>query len=351
MIDAHPANGHHHVTAFSVVTVLLGLLLFVYTLERAGLREIAEGIRGVGSGGFLLILALSGIRLVVRSLAWTRCVEPPDQLAFGDAFPASVIGEALGNLTPFATFISEPSKAVVVRDRVPLESGLSAIVVENIYYTVSVAVVIAMGAVAFLVSFRNSQALDVASLIALGSMIAVVGGAYGILRAGARPTTAAVGWLERRGVDWHWLGAGREKIETFEERVVSFYRRHPAQLGPVAALEAVFHIAGIAETFVTLWLVVRIGAVTLVGAFILEATSRVVNVIFKFVPMRIGVDEAGAGLLAKALGIGTAPGVALAIIRKARILIWTAVGVLFLLLKGLSLRRTLREAEAVAEQE
>jgi hypothetical protein len=67
--------------------------------------------------------------------------------------------------------------------------------------------------------------------------------------------------------------------------------------------------------------------------------------------MRIGVDEAGAGLLAKALGIGTAPGVALAIIRKARILIWTAVGVLFLLLKGLSLRRTLREAEAVAEQE
>jgi len=39
-------------------------------------------------------------------------------------------------------------------------------------------------------------------------------------------------------------------------------------------------------------------------------------VVFKFVPMRTGVDEAGTGMLAKVLGFTTAIGVTLAIVAQ-----------------------------------
>jgi hypothetical protein len=51
-----------------------------------------------------------------------------------------------------------------------------------------------------------------------------------------------------------------------------------------------------------------------------------VNMLFSFVPARVGVDEAGSGLLTAALGMGGVSGVALAIVRKVRVLFWTAIG-------------------------
>jgi len=49
------------------------------------------------------------------------------------------MGDALGNIIPLASVVvSEPSKAVFVKDRVPLIAGLSALAVENIFYSLSV---------------------------------------------------------------------------------------------------------------------------------------------------------------------------------------------------------------------
>jgi hypothetical protein len=63
--------------------------------------------------------------------------------------------------------------------------------------------------------------------------------------------------------------------------------------------------------------------------------NRLINVAFKFVPLRLGVDEAGSGLLAQILGYGSAVGVTLALVRKVRMLVWTGVGVIFLASRGL----------------
>ena len=50
------------------------------------------------------------------------------------------------------------------------------------------------------------------------------------------------------------------------------------------------------------------------------------TVAFKFVPFRIGVDEALSGRAAPMLAVNPAAGVALAVVRKVRNLFWSAVG-------------------------
>src|SRR6476619_3751770 len=95
-----------------VVFGLLGVLLFAYFVSKAGVGEIVSGIQRLGAG-FLLILAVSSVRNIVRALAWTRCIEPPYELRFRDAFAARLMGDALGNIVPFLSVaVSEPSKAV-----------------------------------------------------------------------------------------------------------------------------------------------------------------------------------------------------------------------------------------------
>ena len=96
----------------------------------------------------------------------------------------------------------------------------------------------------------------------------------------------------------------------------------------MVALEGAYHAAGVAEVFVTLaWIATP---PTLLIAFILETANRLTNVVFKFVPMRLGVDEAGSALLTTVLGYTSATGATLALVRKVRMLVWTAVGVFFL---------------------
>ncbi len=50
------------------------------------------------------------------------------------------------------------------------------------------------------------------------------------------------------------------------------------------------------------------------------------NVAFRMIPFKVGVDESGSGFLAQAIGIGSAAGVTLAIVRKGRMLVWAGAG-------------------------
>jgi len=66
-------SGSRRFAPLGIIFGLLGLLLFVYFVSRAGVGEIISNIQRLGAG-FVLILAVSSTRYIVRALAWTRCV-------------------------------------------------------------------------------------------------------------------------------------------------------------------------------------------------------------------------------------------------------------------------------------
>jgi hypothetical protein len=120
--------------------------------------------------------------------------------------------------------------------------------------------------------------------------------------------------------------------------IYGFYQRHGGSLLLIFALECCFHLAGVIEIYTTLSFISDIGPPTVLAAFILESVNRIINMAFKFVPLRTGVDEAGTGMLSKVLGFTTAIGVTLAIIRKGRDIFWATIGVTLIIRRGLSLK-------------
>lgn len=332
---------------FGIVFVLLGLLLFAYFVRKAHLSEILAGLQRLGFG-FLLIIAISSVRQIARSLAWTRCFEAPYSLRFRDAFAARLMGDALGNIIPLASVaVSEPSKAAFVTNRVPLMASLAALALENIFYSLSVVLLIFSGTAALLLSFHLPKPLRIASLVALIVTVVLAPLGYIVIRQQLKFLSGPMSFVSRRGIARAWLvEKGIPKAQTLEDRIYGFYSRNGNRLLSILLLEICFHMAGVAEIYVTLYFI-SIVPPTLLTAFILESVNRVINVVFKFIPLRTGIDEAGTGMLSKVLGFTTAIGVTLAIVRKARDIFWTTIGVALMVRRGLSLKglQTTEEGE------
>jgi hypothetical protein len=327
----------------------VGILLFGLAVQRAGVGEILEGIRRLGAG-FGVVLLCSAVREASRAIAWMLCIEGDRRLAFPDALSARLTGEALGNLTPLGLLVSEPAKAIYVRDRVPLAAGLAGTVIENLVYSLSVIVVVVLGTTALLAAFPTPEGLRRATLASLvGVVIAGIAAAWLVA---IRPSMASstLAWLHGRGLFRRIIATWIERVRDAEHRILGFARRHPRRLVRLLGLDALFHAGGVAEVYAVLWFMGTAPQPTILTAFILETVNRVITIAFKFVPLRLGVDEAATGLVANALGFGTAAGVTLAIVRKARVLFWSGLGILCLARRGLSIGAVMEETKKMVQE-
>jgi hypothetical protein len=107
--------------------------------------------------------------------------------------------------------------------------------------------------------------------------------------------------------------------------VLAFVASHPERLWRVFVLDFVFQAVAVLEVFLTLrWLLPE--APTVPEAIMFSALDRAVVIVFKFVPFRLGIDEFSAGGMAGFLGWPAATGVALALVKKVRSIVWVGVG-------------------------
>lgn len=337
---APPSTGR--VSPTGILSVVLGLALFVYVVREAGVTEIREGIARVG-WGFTAIVALSGYRFAVRALAWTRCVKGAGRLTFRDAIQATVAGDALGNITPLGLIISEPAKVLLVTSDTRSQA-LAGLAVENLFYTLSVAVMFAVGLVALFVRFDAPLAWWLVAGAALSVLVLVLLFAHGVLWRRVRIAGGTLDWLGRYVLRSRWLDNWLSQLRAIETRMHELYPRSRTGLVPLALLHVSFHAAAVAEVYVTLALI-NGRAPTVLDALLLESANRFITVVFKFIPLRVGVDEAGTGAFAELLQVGTTTGVALAIVRKARMVFWLIVGIGNLTRRGLSVRAVLRHKD------
>jgi len=331
------------ISPVGVIGFVLGAALFAYFVRKSGLHAIVGQIRLLGMG-FLIIIGISTVRQVARSFAWILCMDKTGKLHFRDAFRARVMGDAIGNLVPFASAaIAEPAKPLLIRERVPLMSGLSAITIENIFYSFSVGVFVFSGAVALLLDFTLPKGLRVITLVTLCLIVLIVGVGFFFLRTELRVVAGLVKLIRRRGLNW----TAMEKACSLEDRVYEFARHNRSRFIPILFLEACFHLAGVTEVYVTLMFISVAHPPSFLTAFILESVNRVINIAFKFVPLRMGVDEFGTGSVSMILSFTQTTGVTLAIVRKARDLFWSAVGILLLFHRTLSLRAKAEQPHSV----
>jgi hypothetical protein len=311
-----------------VLVSILGLALLVWQVKQAQPEKITAALAQVG-WGFLAILAVSFVRFGLRSLAWTTLMN--GHLSLKGAIGATIAGDAIGNLTPLSLLVSEPAKALYLRDEAPAARSLAALTAENFFYSLSVAMFIIFGTIAMLEVFPAPAELRLAGLISLGLMALVVAGACWLAwhePALISATLARLPFPILRGLT--------ARVREFETTTYAFARQSPGRLGAVVACETGFHLLSFAESYFTVWLIT--GTSAPLAAFVLDTFNRIVNVVFRAMPLRIGVDESSTAIVALAVGFTSAVGVAIALVRKGRMLVWAAIGIALSVRKGIRVR-------------
>jgi hypothetical protein len=304
-----------------------GIALLVFAIRQAGLTQIVDSVRSVGLW-LAPIVVLGGARMAIRATAWHVCsrAEHAEGIPISAACEAVIAADAVGNLTPLGLLASEPTKVIFARRHVSTAASLSSVTVENGFYTASVLAMLLGGVWVLL-----QRAQVPSSLARAGEVVIATSVAAGLVAVWAFRTRPA---LLSRGGQWLASLFGRPgsaaAFDALERSVYDVVHWPASRLCAVVTLEVAFHLLAIVEV----WLILRVmpggGGTSITDAFLMETTGRFITVAFKFVPYRLGIDEMGSGSVAQLIGLGASAGVALALVRRVRILILNLVGILVL---------------------
>jgi putative ABC transport system permease protein len=308
---------------------LLGLALLIYVIRRVGLQPLFDALLRVGFG-FFIVLGLSGLRHVFRTIAMRAAVPREHrQISFRNAFAARLGGEAISFLTFTGPLLGEATKVALLRKRVPLTYGVPALVVDNLIYNLSVVFFILSGACVMLFNYALPKPvytvlIIIASLAALGILTAAFAAKRRVML-----LTWAIDRLGELRLSPKVILKKRHHIYHLESKVYDFYKNHPGAFIGMVVCDLLSHVTSVVEVYVALKLLGFNPNVS--QAYIIESLTKVINFVFAFVPGTIGVYEGGTEvILQKGLGFTPAAGLALALVRKAAIVTWTSVGLLVL---------------------
>lgn len=315
----------------NLLVAAVGAALFAFTIRQVGWTAVVSGIASVG-WAFPAVVALALFRVVVRALAWTLCADAISEkesgtLRFVDASAAIMAADALGNLTPLGLLASEPAKVLLARARVSTVTSVASVAIENLFYTVSVFAVLLTGTWMLLQRANAPPALEkAAEVVVIGAAVAAVVGAWAAKTRPAVLTAVAPIFTRLAGR----ANAPADIMIDVEARLYGVLQWPLGRLARVGLFEALFHAAAVVEVWLVLRLIPGGGGTGITDAFLLESASRFVTIAFKFIPYRLGVDEAGSGAVAQVLGLNPAVGVTLALVRRLRVLVLNAGGLVLL---------------------
>jgi putative ABC transport system permease protein len=307
---------------------LLGAFLLGFLVRKVGIGPIYEALGQIGYG-FLGLLGIIGARHCLRTISMSLAVPREHRrFTFWEALTTRLAGETITFFTFTGPVLGEATKAALLRRRVPLAAGVQALVVDNLLYNLSVAFFIASGACLMLATQDLPDAARIPLVIIAAVMSLVIVGICAAVASSMMPLTATVDFLIRLGLKRDKLSAKREEVRRIELNVYDFYKRRPRSFFTMLACDFLSHATTAFEVyFVLSMLGFEPGARV---AYIIDSLTKVINLVFGFVPATIGVYEGGTGFILHTLGYAAATGVTLGIVRKAGMIFWAVVGLLML---------------------
>lgn len=313
-----------HILAF-----VFGVSLLVLLIRTVGVQPIFDALRQIGVG-FFVLLAVAGFRHCLRTFSMSLAVAPEHRrFSFWQAFTTRLAGETISFFTFTGPVLGEATKAAILRKRVPLASGVQALAVDNLLYNLSVALFISTGAGVMLLTYDLPWAARFPLIVIASVMLLVITLISVAVVSDMMPVTAAVDFFIRRGIKRNWFASRREHFHRVEENVYDFYKHRPGAFFTMFACDLLAHVTTAAEVFIILGLLGF--EPTARVAYIIDSLTKVINLLFSFVPATIGVYEGGTGFILHTLGYAVATGVTVGIVRKASMIVWAIIGLAMLI--------------------
>ena len=318
------------------ITLVAGLALWSWLVWRAGPETLLRYMEQVG-WGMVTLLGVAALRHAVRSVAcrWAM-VDDRASFSYPEMYGILLISEAIKFVAVAGLVFGESAKGLMLSRRVSAARAVSSVVLDVALYQVSAGVFLLAGAL--VLAWRGPLSPDLRKTLwiscgVVGAAVAVV--ALGFAR-GWRSTRRLLEKLGGRGRGssrWgRWVSRHGEKLEGAGTQIGGFLHHHPGLFCGILVFDMAAHCASALEVLVALHLLGQ--PVSYAASVGVEALTKIVRISGAVIPANVGAFEGGTALVAVALGLPMAAGVALGIVRQARSVLWAGLGFLVLLAWG-----------------
>ncbi len=310
-----------------LISLIVGVVFFVVLLDRIGWGVIFQQLLDVG-WTFLLVLLISAGRYAVRTQAWRYAFAAHHELpSFSEMFQARLAAQAIGYLTFAGPLLSEPAKAGLLREQMPLRIGLGGALLEAGAYTLTSGFILTAGVALGLLRLEPQRQQQLAGWVVIALFLAIWLGGRWILKHRVRVLSKLLGMLARAGLRG-WVERRRERLENGEQQLLDYYARNTVRFRLMFLWEMISQAFALLEVYAIL---VAMGVtIGWADVIIIEAFSKGLATVFFFVPGRVGTDEGGLVALFKLMRLGIEHGASLALVQRLRGIFWAAVGLALL---------------------
>lgn len=308
--------------------VFLGIALLVSLIRGTGTSTVVGQAKTVG-WGLGLIIVLGGISHLTKTLAWrlTFLCDIRD-VSFARTFGLRLISETIGSFGLPGQVLGETARVYLLGSALPVADSISSVTLDRGLYIVTSALVSVSGIIAALLLLSLSGTWRLYAFLfasALAALLVVTAVAF---QRRWPVLSAAANMIGRLPRFKNWVQGKQSTIESAESNLFSFQREAPKAFWASLMLNLACHGMAILEAYVLLrFLGARTG---LLGAFVLEAFTKLINVVGALNPGNFGTYEGGNMILARLLGIAGAAGLTLGLCRRVRSIFWKAIGFLCL---------------------
>ena len=321
----------------------MGIALLGWLIVRTGTGTVIAHVRAVG-WGLALIIALGGVSHLIRAWAWRLTFRSDVRgLSLARTFALRLISEAVGTFGLAGQVVGDTMRVSLLGPAIPIADRISSVALDRGIYFVASAIVSVIGIFASLLLLSLTGAWRVYALLFAATVTVLL--VLTVLMFARQWRVLSYGTHAVQRLPWirEWLTNKVSVIESTEETFLGFHSRAPKSFWGAIVLNFGSQMLAIAEVYLVLrFMGVRI---TSAGAFVIEAFTKLINVVGALNPGNIGTYEGGNLLLARLLGFTAAAGLTLALCRRARTLFWAGVGALCL--TGFSRGRERREPESL----
>jgi hypothetical protein len=303
---------------------LLGLGLLGYLIFQSGPGAVWKQLQTIG-WGFALVILLGGLAQLAKTCAWRQAFTCDiSGLSWPRSFVAQLISDGIGQFGVAGKVVGEGTRISLLGRAVPLPNALSAGAIDGALHIFTAVLVTVSGISATLLlaplsgTWRVYAVLLVAVLISAAILAAVsVRNRWQLVG----HATRAIGRLPRLHT---WVSGKQPIIDSAEDNLLSFRDEAPAAFWATLIFNLIWHTLAVLEVYIILRFM---GArVAVGGAFIVEALTKVINLVGALNPGNFGTYEGGSMLIAKMFGVTSTTGLTLALCRRARTVFWAGVG-------------------------
>ncbi len=325
---------------------LAGAILLAVILFETDFTDVLARIGHLGWGA-LVILAVYLVYFSVDTFNWLVAAPslPLNQQWFRRLWRVRLVGEAFNAVMPAGGMGGEPVKAVLLKTHygVDYRTGIASIILAK---TVNMIALIAFLAAGFALMTESAQMPALHKTAAAVGLGAVCLGTILFFATQRLKFSSRFGnYVSDRGLAGRLAGV-LHHVEEVEDRFVTFYTRHRSRFLGASLLALANWIIGAVEIYAALWFLDH--PVSIQEAWMIEAVAQMVRAATFFIPSSLGAQEGAFVLMIAALTGSPALGMAVALVRRFRELVWIGSG--FLMGTAYSLTpATAREAIAQAE--